>query len=141
MTSNSINRFGKSGVGARVRRHRQLHHVKQRDIARQIGCSSVTLWHLERGESTLFSSPEDLAAIATSCGVHPLEIIAGLPKEACEIAYLAAELPPDQRRSAVELFKKCLELANMASGLRGPKGLTTEWSPANVIALRLSGKR
>ena len=89
MTTTSANRFSKSSVGARLRKCRQVHHVKQRDIARLVGCSNGTLWHVESGEATLSSHPgKNLAKIADLCRIHPLELIAGLPKEACEIAEL-----------------------------------------------------
>jgi len=99
-------------VAKRIAKFRALRKLTQRHLAIELGYTSGNISHVESGKVSL--SLMHLKKLATLLGIHPLELIAGLPPEACRLADHVSGLPAERRPIAVRLFGSAVEMADAA---------------------------
>ncbi len=96
-------------IGRRIVELRQQHRLKQKKLGDELGCTSSHISHVESGKAEL--SLSQIAKLASLFHVDPLELITGLPPEACKVVDEIAALSPDRRLAAVRLFRSTTEMA------------------------------
>ncbi len=92
---------------------REKHGLTQKRLGAILGCKQANIHQMESGR--VQPSSEQLEKFASFIHVHPLELIAGLPPEACRVADKIKALSPDRRPVAERLFHSVMEMAEAIS--------------------------
>ena len=87
--------------------------LTQERLAKKVGCTPSHISQLKWSKSG--ASLDLLKKMASVLQVHPLELIADLPPEACKVADEIAALSPERRAAAARLFQVAMEMAEIVS--------------------------
>ena len=112
--------MGRIDVGAKIKRLRHKHGWTQQQLASKIRETAGNMSQIEAGRHGVPLS--NLYALAQAFEVHPLELIADLPPEACQIADEVATMSTEHRRLAVRLIRAIREgVATSSEGRQFPR--------------------
>ena len=91
----TVDDYGGRSVGKRLKNLRTREGSTQSRVAKIIGCSVAHISKVEAGHADL-PLPE-LQKLALYFKVHPLELVAGLSKEVCELADEVSAFSPKRQ--------------------------------------------
>jgi transcriptional regulator with XRE-family HTH domain len=109
--SEDICKIYQANAAKRIREFREKNSLSQEHVGGQIGRSAAFISQVERKETSPILA--DYCKLAEIMGLHPLELLTGLPRNVIELAEQLADMEPRECTRKVKLFRLVNEVTEL----------------------------